>query len=353
MITKRELLRAINQPEYDILRTDSCLQRTMLLTIGGSLAYGTDINTTEHQSDLDLRGVWMHSKEEILSMSCQNKPIVIADEMRDIAVYPLKQMIDLLSDCNPNVVEILGTLDEHIIYCNAAGQLLRDNLDLFLTQKAYYTFGGMARNNLRLMKNILTKHQISTKDKAQFTVDSLATVLNNALGHYNSLHKQTLNIGINQEITSESYLDYIELNGKLEGLAWNDFKSLFGELNNVIRGYDKQSLNKRNAKKDEVHMHKHIMHTIRVLKMGCEILRGEGLQVYRHKDRAFLLDIRKGVYSTDELLEMTDQLEAELTDAKTHTSLPVEVDKKKVRELTIELTKMCLNEEKSFCIGSK
>lgn len=344
MITKKELIVAINRPEYEILKTDEQLKRTMLLTIGGSLAYGTDIDTADHKSDLDLRGVWMPGKEEILSMTYSNKPFVITDELRDIAVYPLKQMIDLLSSCNPNVVEILGTLDEHVIYCNEAGSLLKEHIDLFLTQKAYYTFGGMARNNLRLMKNILSKHQVSTKDKAQFTVDSLSAVLNNALNHYNSLHKQTLNISVNQEITSESYLDYIEINGKLNGLSWNDFKGLFGELNNVIRGYDKQTLTKRNAKKDVIHMHKHIMHTIRVLKMGCEILRGEGLQVYRAKDREFLLDIRNGVYTTEELLEMTDQLEAELVDAKAHTSLPVEVDQKKVRDLTIELISMSLKE---------
>ena len=203
----------------------------------------------------------------------------------------------------------------------------------------------MARNNLRLMKNILYKQNLTQEEKAQFTVDSLAVVLNNALDRYNTLHKQEFNIGINQTITSDNYLDYIELYGRFNGLSWTDFKSLYGELNNVIRGYDKQTLNKRNAKKDQIHMYKHIMHTIRVLKMGCEILRGEGLQVYREKDRAFLLDIRKGVYTIDELLEMTDTLEEELVYAKENTNLPEKVDKAKVKELTIELTKMCLSKE--------
>lgn len=345
MVTKEWLIREIKDPKYDVLRQDENLKRTMLLTIGGSLAYGTNIDTKEHVSDLDLRGICGHTREEIMGMNCVDKPYEWHDDERDVVIYTVKQIMKLLCSCNPNVIEILGTLDEHLIYCDARGKLIRDNRDLFLSQRAFYTFGGMARNNLRLMKNILYKTSLTPKDKAQFTVDSLAVVLNNALDKYNTLVGQDLRVGVNDRVDSDSYLDYITINGELKDMGWFDFKGVMGELNNVIRGYDRQTLTKRNAKKDQVHLYKHIMHTIRTLKMGTEILSGKGMNVYREEDRDFLLDIRNGVYSTDELFEMTDKLEAELEYAKNNTVLPKEVDMKKVKDITMEITKMTLDME--------
>jgi len=43
------------------------------------------------------------------------------------------------------------------------------------------------------------------------------------------------------------------------------------------------------------------MHLIRLLITGTEVLEGKGINTYREKEREFLLDIRKGKYSYNEL----------------------------------------------------
>lgn len=84
------------------------------------------------------------------------------------------------------------------------------------------------------------------------------------------------------------------------------------------------------------------MHLIRLLKMGSEILRGEGINTYREKDRDFLLDIRNGKYSYDDIFEMTNDFEEEFLYAKKHSVLPVSVDKNKINDLTMEINKKAL-----------
>lgn len=53
----------VNSSEYDFLRKDKNLgNNIMLLTLGGSHAYGID----KEGSDLDVRGIALNKKEEIL-----------------------------------------------------------------------------------------------------------------------------------------------------------------------------------------------------------------------------------------------------------------------------------------------
>lgn len=55
----------LKSEEYDFLRTDPHLgNNIILLGLGGSHAYGTNIET----SDLDVRGCAINSKIEILQM---------------------------------------------------------------------------------------------------------------------------------------------------------------------------------------------------------------------------------------------------------------------------------------------
>ena len=342
MYTRSDMKKELEKEKYEEVRNSDEFKRVMLLTVGGSHAYGTNLENETHVSDVDFRGVVAPGLEEVYAMEMRDKPYLWNNNDTDVTLYPLKQMIKLLCGCNPNIVEALGTRDEQVLYCTEAGKLLRDNLGLFLTQRAGHTFGGMARNNLRLMKNILAKDKLTAKDKAGFTVDSLELVMNHAVGRLETLTGQKFEFSVDDKVNSENLLDYIVVNAEIKNMKWLEFKSLIGEVNNTISGYDKQKLTQRNAKKDEVHLYKHIMHTIRTFRMGVEILRGEGVKVYREEDREELLAIREKKFTIDELFEMAEKEEKNLEDAKKHTSLPVEVDREKVNELTMELTKMCL-----------
>jgi hypothetical protein len=62
-MTHQEAISLIQQPEYDFLRNNPHLgQNIILLGLSGSHAYGTNLET----SDVDIRGVALNSKSEIL-----------------------------------------------------------------------------------------------------------------------------------------------------------------------------------------------------------------------------------------------------------------------------------------------
>lgn len=88
----------LNQREYNFLKEDNRFtnKRLALLTYGGSHAYGTN----NEGSDVDLRGIYLPTKQEILSMTYEEKPFT--DKITDTVIYPLKQIVELLCNCNPN-----------------------------------------------------------------------------------------------------------------------------------------------------------------------------------------------------------------------------------------------------------
>ena len=79
-MTQNEMLNIINSPEYEFLRTNPHLgDNIMFLTLGGSHAYGTNIEG----SDIDIRGVTANSRQDILGLSNFEQ---VLDEQTDTTV---------------------------------------------------------------------------------------------------------------------------------------------------------------------------------------------------------------------------------------------------------------------------
>lgn len=95
-----------------------------LLTYAGSYSYETNVKG----SDIDIRGIFLPSKNQILSMNCNEN--AYSNEETDTVLYPLKQMITLLCNANPNTLEILGTRDEDVLVMSEEGKLLKENTNL-------------------------------------------------------------------------------------------------------------------------------------------------------------------------------------------------------------------------------
>jgi len=71
-------------------------------------------------------------------------------------------------------------------------------------------------------------------------------------------------------------------------------------MSNVVKKL-LQTKSQEQQKKMNLTLTKHAMHLIRLLITGTEVLEGKGINTYREKEREFLLDIRKGKYSYNEL----------------------------------------------------
>jgi predicted nucleotidyltransferase len=81
---------------------------------------------------------------------------------------------------------------------------------------------------------------------------------------------------------------------------------------------------------------KHAMHLIRLLLMGREILRGEGVIVKR-SDRDYLLSIRNGAFEYEEIVARSDELIAELETLYETAPLPHDPDVEKIDALLVSI----------------
>ena len=146
-MTINEIKSLIQTHSYDFLRTNEHLgSNIILLTLGGSHAYGTNVEG----SDVDLRGIALNSKEEILT----NKNFEqFVNETTDTTIYSFNKIINLLINVNPNTCEMLGCKPEHYLYLSPIGQELIDNRHLFLSKKCVHSFGGYANAQIRRLDN--------------------------------------------------------------------------------------------------------------------------------------------------------------------------------------------------------
>jgi len=324
----QQLKDKINSEEYEFLRTDPHLGNNILiLTTAGSIAYGTNVDT----SDVDIRGVTLESKQDIMGLSSFEQ---FEDRTTDTVIYGLKKFIGLCLNCNPNVLEILGTAPEHLLVITKEGQLLRDNVDLFLSQKAIHSFGNYATAQLRRLQNALARDNYPQVEKEQHILNSILGQMDHLKRIYKTFTNSEINLYIDKsdkkDMDSEIFIDI-----NLKHYPLRDFKNIYSDMNNIIKDYSK--LNHRNSKKDELHLNKHAMHLIRLLVTGTEILEGKGVNTYREKERKLFLDIRSGKYSYSEIFEMVDVYEKQFKQAALNTSLPVEPDYRRVEELMIAI----------------
>jgi Predicted nucleotidyltransferase len=123
----KELLK---KEEYQFIHTNSRLgQNIILLGLGGSYSYGTN----NDNSDLDIRGITMNMKSDLIGLSKFEQYV---DDKTDTVIYSFNKMIKLLLECNPNTCEILGMRSEHYLMLSEIGQELLDNKNIFLSKRA-------------------------------------------------------------------------------------------------------------------------------------------------------------------------------------------------------------------------
>lgn len=142
-MTREELQRIIDSEPYDFLRTDPHLgKHLMFLTIGGSHAYGTNVEG----SDIDIRGVALNSKEDLLGLGEFEHHV---DTATDTTIFSFNKIAKLLSNGNPNVLELFGNRDDLVISYSPITKLLMENKTLFLSKDAIKPFGGFVNDLLR------------------------------------------------------------------------------------------------------------------------------------------------------------------------------------------------------------
>jgi len=337
-----DIKKMLTGQDYDFLRTNEHLgTNIILLTLGGSYAYGTNVEG----SDVDIRGCAINSKEEILT----NKNFEqFVNEKTDTTIYSFNKLIALLSNVNPNTIELLGCKPEHYLYLSPIGQELINNRHLFLSKKCIHSFGGYANQQLRRLDNKAMR-LVSQSEQEQHILNSINNASYSFKDRFFLYDEDSIKLYVDKseqkEYDSEIFMDI-----NLKHYPLRDYKGMWSTMNNIVKEYSK--IGRRNAKAIEHgKLSKHMMHLVRLYLMCFDILNDGEIITYREKDHDFLMDIRNGKYldenrqPTPEFFDIVAELEAKLAIAKETTDLPDNPDYKKINEFVASVNERIVKGE--------
>ena len=328
---------------YDFLRSNEHLgNNIILLGFGGSIAYGTN---TEN-SDTDIRGVALNSKDDLLGINNNFEQFV--NEETDTTIYSLNKIIMLLANCNPNVCELLGLKPEHYLYISPIGQELLDNAHLFLSKRAVHSFGGYANQQLRRLENKSNRlvGQAQNEEHIYKTIENAQYVFKE---RYFAMPDDAIKLYIDKAV-QEGYDTEIFMDANLHHYPLRDYAGMWAEMQQIVKSYSKiGSRNEKAIAHDK--LGKHMMHLIRLYMMCLDILEKEQVITYRDKEHDLLMDIRNGKYLDDnrqpiaEFYEMVNEYEKRLEYAKQNTSLPSNPDYKAINEFVASVNERVVKGE--------
>ncbi|MBD2452789.1 nucleotidyltransferase domain-containing protein [Nostoc sp. FACHB-87] len=352
-------------------------QRTILIGLAGSHGYGLN----RPDSDLDFRGVFIAPKRYYLGFdSIEQKDtgwdepgiFPFIDGNKDTVIYELRKILQLLAGANPNVLELLWLHKYPVL--TEVGQYLIKHRNLFLTKKVRHTYTGYAFAQIKKMQTH-RKWLLNPPQKQPLPADY-------GIENEEPLSKDELN----------AFLEYLYLliRGRIEFLeeaeqlyklltADIDFKGVLKQYalpnealeytehltygrKDFIRLLQKSQSyqiavrewkaylswqKNRNPARAEMERQsgfdlKHGMHCIRLLRSGLEILqRGEVIVDRRMAgDVDDLKAILKGQYSYEQVMQMAEDLVAQMEDVYEKSTLPAKPDLEQINELCIELVEM-------------
>lgn len=275
----------------------------------GSVAYGT----STPESDLDVKGVAVCKDFDYYLGIKQFEQKDKWSDNTDRVIYDIRKFINLATDCNPNIVEILYVDLVDIILISHTGILLRDNRDLFLSQKAAHTFVGYAYSQLKRIE-----------------------------GHYKWLQSPPAPPRKEDFVTTYKDIDKKFGNHEVKGVGdfevtdWAAFDAAKRNHEHFVTWKQQRNPKRSALEADHGYDTKHAYHLVRLLRMGKEILL-EGRVEVKRSDAAELLEIRNGKYSYKELMSLVDGLRNDVEAAKNKSPLPVQPDREKINQLLREI----------------
>lgn len=294
----------------------------ILICLSGSWAYGMN----NENSDIDVRGIVMDPVESILGLS-NFEQHEIHDKEKDIdtVLYGLKKAVKLLLGNNPNVIEILSPQDRNIIFSDDVGKDLIEKRHLFLSKKAAFTFSAYAKAQLDRLENAVCHDALSQPKQEEHMLHSILGMMDHFNDRFQSFEEGSVKLKLADAVNKE-YEKEIVLDINLHNYPLRDYKSMWSEMNNVVKDYSK--LNQRNKKKDIPHLCKHMAHLVRLLLMGIDILEKEEIITYRENDLDLLLSIRNGDYMNldgtvkDSFYKLVEDIDTRFKSAVSNTKLP-------------------------------
>jgi predicted nucleotidyltransferase len=300
------------------------LNNTMYEVITGSKSYGVD----NEFSDEDVKMMsclpkeWLFSLGEEWETTTSYKP--------DFEIHSPKKIITLLNKQNPTALEMVYTEERFIKKESKYSRLLRKYRDLFLSQQCFEAYGGYATQQLMRIKAGMDK--VTENDKNKHLLSTLNRLITTFSTNYNAYTNG--GIIINRVYMEDSGKQFADVGIHFDSIPMHQLSGMVSEMTNTMKTYNK--VNNRNKKPAEK-LSKHAMHLIRILINGIEALENGIINVYMHKHREFLLDVRNEKYTWEQIFEIVEELEVRLNQAKQKTILPPSTDFAKINAIYQEI----------------
>lgn len=297
---------------------------TIYQTVHGSRAYGLDRPT----SDWDTKGILVGPPAWYLGF--RGGPEQVGDSA-DHVIFEIRKFFRLAVEANPTLLEVLFTDPRWHRVQTPAGERLLAAREAFLSRRVAGSFGGYALSQLKRIQThrrwLLTPPK-APPDRAAFGLPARAVAPPDQLGAYQAMLDQGIPLD-----ASANFLELLDKERRYRAARqeWSRYQGWL-ESRNPARaelearfGYDT----------------KHAQHLIRLLRMGGEILRGEGVIVTR-PDRDELLAIRDGALTYDALLAEAERLGAAVRAAAPTSPLPEAPDAAALDALCVSLVEEVL-----------
>lgn len=349
------------QIELEDLANKNCLIRV----VAGSHAYGTNIEG----SDWDERAVFADTAQRIILPFQKIEQVTFRED--DKVYYELSKYMPLLLTQNPNVLEILWTAPEDILYISEPGQLLIDNRSEFLSKQVKDKYVGYAVEQLKRIKGHNKWINNPQPEVAPERKDFVSVVYNfTKNSEYNKkspssgftaieIGNDTFTLWDNSKFDIPEDKSWIDNKGNFNTMPRDQFnkinvanktpdiivrfnRDLFEQHHTNWKMYWKWKKN-RNEKRSELEDKfgydvKHAMHLIRLLRSGIDILE-TGIVPVRRSDAAYLLDIRNGKYTYEEIVKESETLKDKIEVLSKKTNLPDEPNYELAKEIMMEIYK--------------
>lgn len=334
------------------VQRDYIEKHTVFSTIVGSTAYGT----STPESDTDVRGIAIVDDLSYY-FGFLNRFEQFEDKINDVVIYDIRKAFKLISDCNPNMIDILFADDKFHVKVSPVFREVLANRDKFISRKARYTYTGYAFAQLERIKTArswLLNPPKKKPERSDYGLPEKKLLSKDDIGAFQwvmaHLLKDTveyLNFSdeTKKELEDANWIGLVQRNGvpeqsfeqaqKLTGAsdAWMESMRREQAYINAKRHFDaytswKNSRNKKRAELEEKFGYdtKHASHLVRLMRMGKEIL-SEGKVIVFRPDREELLAIRNGAWSYDQIEEYAHKMEQEIIELDKTSPLPRQPDR--------------------------
>jgi len=340
--------------------------------ISGSKSFGLNTPT----SDTDIKGVYYLPKEQFYGLEYIPQ---ISNETNDEVYYEIGRFVELLLKNNPNILEILATPEDRILYKHP----LMDNLIIedFLSKLCKDSFAGYAVTQIKkargLNKKIVNPMEKEKKSLLDFCYvlqgyDSIPLMkwlrqfpsfggvtegrggsqedcglinMPNSKGMFALFYDESKSLGyrgiIKNEYSNEVSLSsipkgekevaYLSCNQDGYSKYCKEYKDYWDWMEK--RNEERYNTNQQHGKNYDS---KNMMHTIRLLQTAEQILATGKLNI-RVSNREELLSIKAGEKEYDDLLQMADDLIASIEKHYETSALQEKPDEEKATATLIQI----------------